>query len=164
MSEENSEPNSFKGKKSEIDWRRTIVLQRLAQGYTQSEIARELNLHRSTISQDYRHLNELSKRELRSFLHDKLPMEITQAFASYDNIIRTAWDTANNTRDEKTKIQALHLIKETRESRIDLVSNIDIATKVMDMATSRQKPKEEEEEQEKGSSELDEPLEEHEPL
>ena len=116
------------------------VLQRLAQGHTQSEIAREFRLHRSTISQDYRHLNEQSKKELRSFLE---AMEINQAFTSYDNIIRTAWDTANNTKDEKTKLQALHLIKETRESRIDLVSNVDIATKVMDMA---RKPTEQEKE------------------
>lgn len=137
MSEENSDPNSFKGKKSAVEWRRNIVLQRLAQGFTQSEIARELNLHRSTISTDYRYLNELSKKELRLFLHEKLPMEITQAFASYDNIIRAAWDIKNNTKDDKTKLQALHLIRETRESGIDLVSNVDIATKVMDMADKK---------------------------
>lgn len=70
-------------------------------------------------------------------MEDRLPMEITQAFTSYDNIIRTAWDTANNTKDEKTKLQALHLIRETRESRIELISNVPIATKVMEMASRK---------------------------
>jgi hypothetical protein len=73
-------------------------------------------------------------------------MEVNQAFASYDDITRVAWNTVNNTRDEKTKIQALHLIKETRDSRIELISNVPIATKVMDMA--RQKSIEQEPAQE----------------
>jgi hypothetical protein len=42
-------------------------------------------------------LNEQSKKELRSFFDNRLPMEVNQAFASYDDITRVAWNTVNNT-------------------------------------------------------------------
>lgn len=134
MSEEDSNNNTIKEKKSATEWRRDTVLKMLAGGYTQSEIARELKLHRSTISLDVQYVNEQCKEELRSFIEDKLPMQIKQAFISYDEIIKDAERIARTTVDEKTKIQANHLRKETVESRIELATNADIATKVMDMA------------------------------
>jgi DNA-binding NarL/FixJ family response regulator len=50
--------DNFKFTKSAIEWRRNTVLAKLAKGYSQSDIAKELQLHPSTISLDVQFLKE----------------------------------------------------------------------------------------------------------
>jgi DNA-binding NarL/FixJ family response regulator len=53
-------PNSAK----HIEERREKILLLLSKGYSQMEIARELNITRQTISRDMTYINETTKREL----------------------------------------------------------------------------------------------------
>jgi DNA-binding NarL/FixJ family response regulator len=50
--EELAPTESPKHTKNMIEWRRNTVLSKLAKGYSQAEIAKELQLHPSTISLD----------------------------------------------------------------------------------------------------------------
>lgn len=130
---------NYKFDKLAIEWRRSVVLQKLSQGYNQSEIARELQLHPSTISLDCQWIREKSRKNIQTFVEEKLAEEVDKAFTSYNSIIKKAWETANTTEDDKTRLQALHVIKETVESRIDLVANVDVVMKVMDMVRDKRK-------------------------
>jgi hypothetical protein len=68
------------------------------------------------------------------FINERLPEEVDKAFTSYDSIIKTAWQTANNTEDDKVRLQALNLVKETFAAKMDLCSNADIINHVIGMA------------------------------
>lgn len=80
----------------------------------------------------------MAREHLHSFIEDRLPEEVDKAFSSYNKIIKKAWETAESTADDKTRLQALNLVKETFATKLDLVSNVDIINQVMNMA--RDKP------------------------
>jgi predicted transcriptional regulator len=67
--------DDFKFTKSAIEWRRNTVLSKLAKGYSQSDIAKELQLHPSTISLDVQYLKERARNELKTHLTERLPFE-----------------------------------------------------------------------------------------
>lgn len=58
-------------KKQQIEWRRSKVLEYLAQGLNQRQIAEKLQLDPSTISSDVAVLREQSKERIRSHLEDR---------------------------------------------------------------------------------------------
>jgi DNA-binding NarL/FixJ family response regulator len=71
--------NNFKFSKTAIEWRRNTVLQKLAKGYSQADIAKELQLHPSTISLDVQFLKEQAQRELIVYIKEVIPFEYARA-------------------------------------------------------------------------------------
>jgi DNA-binding NarL/FixJ family response regulator len=71
--------NNFKFSKTAIEWRRNTVLQKLAKGYSQADIAKELQLHPSTISLDVQFLKEQAQRELIVHIKEVIPFEYARA-------------------------------------------------------------------------------------
>jgi DNA-binding NarL/FixJ family response regulator len=63
--------DNYKFDKLAIEWRRSVVLQKLSQGYNQSEIAKELQLHPSTISLDCQWIRERNKQNIQTFVSEK---------------------------------------------------------------------------------------------
>jgi len=72
MTEDNHNPRYTKDM---ISWRRDFVLQKLSQGWNQTQIAKELKLHTSTISLDAQYLKERARNELKTHLTERLPFE-----------------------------------------------------------------------------------------
>ena len=52
----------------QIEWRRYQVLELSSKGYSQSEIARTLQIDRSIISRDCAYLKEQSKQNIRKYI------------------------------------------------------------------------------------------------
>jgi hypothetical protein len=75
---------------------------------------------------------------MKQFMTEKLPVTVTKAFAALDLISAKAWDTANTTRDERVRIQALSLVKETEKDKIDTVSNLDVVDKIISITEKKQ--------------------------
>ena len=102
---------NFKYKPNLIEWRRNTVLQRLAQGATQSQIAQELQLHPSTISLDVQFLKEKSQRELETHIQDVIPFRYAQRIEGMRQIL---WSTnqilSKENLDDKSKLQCLTLL------------------------------------------------------
>jgi glycyl-tRNA synthetase beta subunit len=117
--------------KSAIDWRRNIVLQMLSEGHHQSHISRVLKVHRSTISIDVQYLREEARKQMHEFITERLPMAVAKSCTALDSITSTAWDLARNTDDDRIRLQALTLIKETEKDKIDIVSNVNIVDQIV---------------------------------
>ena len=73
------DPENRKFTKSAIQWRRSRVLSKLVKGWSQADIAKELQLHPSTISLDVQYLKEQSKKDLETHISDRLPFEYARA-------------------------------------------------------------------------------------
>ena len=70
-----------------IEWRRNKVLHRLCMGWSQAEIAKELQLDPSTISLDVQFLKENAKKELQTHISDRLPNEYNRAVTGINLVL-----------------------------------------------------------------------------
>jgi hypothetical protein len=111
-------------------------------GYSQVECARELKLDESIVSLDCKWLREQAKETIRKFLDEQLPSQVQLAFSSYDQILFQAWGVANSSvADKRTKLQALAVIKDTIAAKLDLASNVDVVSHVMELAKKKESNK-----------------------
>jgi transcriptional antiterminator len=114
-------------KRNLINIRRSAVRELLIKGYTSgAEISRALNVSEPTISRDIAWFNKWAKKDFDTFLQKRLAGEFYKTIDSYDYVIRIARHTADSTQDEKTKMEALRLVRDTRAAKMDLLSNVDV--------------------------------------
>lgn len=137
----------FKFNKDAILFRRSEVLRLLSRGYSQADIVREFGnkVDKSTISIDVQYIHEQAKTNIQQFITEQTPEEVQKAFSSYDDIIKEAWTIADSSiADKRTKLQALMLIKDTFAARLDLISNVDIVSRVLEIARKKRLESQEE--------------------
>ena len=79
------------------------VLELSSKGYSQSEIARTLQIDKSVISRDVAILREQSNRISKNTLMKDLPEEYEKCLVGISSILKEAWNTANS-QDGKRKI------------------------------------------------------------
>ena len=96
--------------KSMIQWRRSFVLQHLSKGYSQADIAKELQLHPSTISLDVQFLKEKAREELKTHLTDKLPWEHARAMTGINDLLRRGDEILDKTTDPKMQLQTISVL------------------------------------------------------
>jgi predicted transcriptional regulator len=116
-----------------IEWRRNTVLSKLARGMNQTEIAKELQLHPSTISLDVQYLKEQAKEELQTHISDRLPFEYNRAVTGINNILKKANETLDKATDTKTQLQTMGLLAELYKSIMSLATDGGIVERAMKM-------------------------------
>jgi predicted transcriptional regulator len=102
--------DNFKYTKEMIEWRRNTVLSKLAKGYSQVDIAKELQLHPSTISLDVQYLKEKARDELKTHLTEKLPWEHARAMNGINDLLRRAYELLDKTTDPKMQLQTISVL------------------------------------------------------
>lgn len=88
--------------------------------------------------------SETSREQLKSFITERLPTAIAKTCTSLDLITQKAWETVANAErnhDEKIKLQALSLIKETEADKIEIVSNVYIVDQLISTVEEKEKQK-----------------------
>jgi hypothetical protein len=122
----------------QIDWRRAKVLELSSQGYSQIEIATNLQIDKSIISRDLAYLRQQAQDNLKMHIQDKLPEEYQNCMVGINQVIKICWDIVNKSRntndddnghqtvtmtDNKTILQALALINDCNKYKMDLTTN-----------------------------------------
>jgi lambda repressor-like predicted transcriptional regulator len=102
--------DDFKFTKSAIDWRRNTVLEKLAKGYSQAQIAKELQLHPSTISLDVQYLKERASNELKTHLTEKLPFEHARVTSGINDLLQRTYAILDKTTDPKMQLQTISVL------------------------------------------------------
>ena len=135
MNEENHDNDREKigYTKPMIEWRRNKVLHRLTMGWSQAEIAKELQLHPSTISLDVQFLKEQSKKELETHISDRLPFEYTRAVTGMNNVLKRVSELLDQAADSKTKMECLKVQMELYRSIMSLATDGGIIERAMKM-------------------------------
>ena len=112
-------------KSQQVEWRRHQVLELSSKGYSQSEIARTLQIDRSIISRDCSYLREQSKQNIRKYIDERLPEEYEKCLVGISSNLKEAWNTANS-QDGKDKLHALSLAKDCYSMKLELLTNATI--------------------------------------
>ena len=120
----------------QIEWRRHQVLELSSKGYSQSEIARTLQIDESIISRDVAILREQSKQHIKRYIDERLPEE-------YENLgwyifnTKEACDSVNS-KDGKDKLHALSLAKDCYSMKLELLTNATIVEDALKFVENNQ--------------------------
>ena len=112
--------------KRQAEWRRNQVLELTSKGHTQTEISNILQISISTISRDLSFIREEAKNHVRKYIEERLPEEYEKCLVGLTAILREAWNTSQQTGDNREKIQALSLAKECYSMKLDLLTNATV--------------------------------------
>jgi hypothetical protein len=93
-----------------------------ARGMTHGEIACELQVSRTAITSDVQYLREQAKGIIKEYATDHLPEQYQVCLVALDSIIKRAFDIIE-TSDDKEKLQAMELFKDTHLVKLELLSN-----------------------------------------
>src|SRR5919199_532284 len=127
--------------KMQVEWRRAKVLELLTRG-SQSEIAKMLQVDLSAISRDVYYLRQQAKSNIKKYVDERLPEEYEKYLVGINMIKKEAWTLAQNTKDNKEKIQALSLVKECHSMELDLFTNATVVDDAIRFVSDRSKGKE----------------------
>jgi predicted transcriptional regulator len=117
--------------KINIELRRGKVLELLAKGCSQTEIAKTLNVSNALISLDIQYLREQAQKELETHIESKIPLEYTRAMAGLNILLRKANETLDNATDPKIKLQTMALLMDLYNSIMTLNTNGGIIQQAM---------------------------------
>ena len=123
-----------------VDWRRNKVQQLLVRGYSQWDVAEELQIDQSTVSRDIQYLRHQAQTDLQKQFQQKLPEEYHRCLTGMNQVLKLSWQIANNntkqnlqahndnintitTGDDRTRLQALSLINDCYKYIMDLTTN-----------------------------------------
>jgi transposase len=123
MNIEDQPQPQIKYTKSMIEWRRNAVLSKLARGFSQAEIAKELQLHPSTISLDVQFLRQQAQKELQSHIQEGIPLEYLRAKTGMNNVLKKVSEILEKAEDTKTKLESMKLLMELYRSIISLATD-----------------------------------------
>jgi predicted transcriptional regulator len=117
---------NLKWNKELIDIRRDKVFELSSRGYSQYDIAKILNVSPALVNSDLKQVYAKARETFNTYLQEELPKEFQKALSTYDYVIKTAATTAEMTKDDRIKLQALHEVREARTARMDMISNHDV--------------------------------------
>ena len=136
----------MRGNPQQIEWRRLQVLELSSKGYHQSDIARKLQLDKSIISRDVAHLRIQARENIKNYINERLPEEYEKCLVGITSIMKEAWNTSEQTDDNREKIQALSLAKDCYSMKLELLTNATVVDDVIKFIETKgndiQRPKE----------------------
>jgi predicted transcriptional regulator len=91
----------------QLHWRRSKVLELLAEGYSQVEIANTLQVTEPTISKDMAYLRQQSKDTIKQYTIKQLPLQFRVTIRSLQKAAQQYWNISQNAHDNEEKMQAL---------------------------------------------------------
>ena len=110
-------------KADQISWRRNKVIELRSRGLTQAEIARELLVSEASICIDMQHIRQMAQMNIKHYVTQHLPEQYALALYASDTILRNAYEILQNINDNREKLQALTLFKDTHLQKLELLSN-----------------------------------------
>ncbi|MFL6383374.1 MAG: hypothetical protein ACJ712_00195, partial [Nitrososphaeraceae archaeon] len=111
-------------------------------------IAHELQVSRASISSDIAYLRSQAKESIKEYVTEHLPEQYQVCLTALDAIIKRAFDILETSPDNKEKLQAMELFKDTHLVKLELLSNATTIDSALNYIRSKQ-------EQQKKGQDLD---------
>jgi transposase len=122
----------------QLDWRRSKVVELRVRGLSQTEIARELQVSKASITSDMQYLRKQAKESIREYVTEHLPEQYQVCLVALDSIIKRAFDIIETSDDNREKLQAMELFKDTHLVKLELLSNATTIDNALNYITSKQ--------------------------
>ncbi len=94
-----------------------------ARGMSQIEIAHELQVSKQSISSDLQYLRSQAKESIKEYLTEHLPEQYQVCLSALDTILKHAFEILQTSEDNREKLQAMELFKDTHLVKLELLSN-----------------------------------------
>ena len=97
----------------QLEWRRSKVVELIARGLSQTEIARELRVSKASISLDMQYLRSQAKESIKEYATEYLPEQYQVCLSALDTILKHTFHILETSEDNREKLQAMELFKYT---------------------------------------------------
>lgn len=91
-----------------------------SQGFSQSDIARVLQIEKGVISRDMAYLRHQAQERMKTHIQKTMPIEYQKGITQ---VLRMCWGIAGRSNDERVRLQALALIDQCNSHKMDMVTN-----------------------------------------
>jgi predicted transcriptional regulator len=115
--------NNVSSTVNNLEWRRSKVLELSSQGYTQSEIAKKLQVSQPSVNRDLAYLARQAHKNLQKHIHQTVPEEYQKCMVGMKRNLKQTLEIAETTADPKTKLQARAIANDCYKYIIDLATN-----------------------------------------
>jgi hypothetical protein len=110
-------------KTEQLEWRRSKVVEMRARGFSYGEIACELQVLKTSIGTDVQYLRQQAKESIKEYATEYLPEQYQVCLCALDTILKHAFDIIETSDDNREKLQAMELFKDTHLVKLELLSN-----------------------------------------
>jgi IS30 family transposase len=114
--------------KIQVQWRRAKVLELSSQGYSQIEIATQLQVDEPTVSRDIQFLREQAQDNLQKHIHEVVPEEYQKCMVGMKRNLKQTLEIAETATDPKTKLQARAIANDCYKYIMELCTNAGIVS------------------------------------
>ena len=128
----------------QVEWRRSKVVELRSRGLSQTEIAHELQVSKASIGLDMQYLRSQAKETIKEYVTEHLPEQYQVCLTALDSIIKCAFEILESSHDNREKLSAMELFKDTHLQKLELLSNattIDSALNYIRNKQSQQQQK-----------------------
>ena len=94
-----------------------------ARGLSLGEIACELQVSRSSITSDIQYLRNQAKEAIKEYVTEHLPEQYQVCLSALDTILKHAFEILQTSDDNREKLQAMELFKDTHLVKLELLTN-----------------------------------------
>jgi predicted transcriptional regulator len=131
----------MKSKSELLQWRRAKIVEMRAKGMSQIEIAHELHVSEASISSDMQYLRNQAKESIREYTTEHLPEQYQVCLAALDTILKHAFEILETSPDNREKLQAMELFKDTHLVKLESLSNATTIDSALSYIRSKQQQK-----------------------
>jgi hypothetical protein len=110
-------------KAEQLEWRRSKVIELRSRGLSYMEISRELQVSKTVIGEDMLYLRKRAKESIREYVTEHLPEQYQICLSALDTILKQAYEIMHRTDDNREKLHAMELFKDTHLVKLELLSN-----------------------------------------
>jgi transposase len=125
-------------KSDRLEWRRSKVIEMRARGLSHGEIAHELQVSRTSITSDIHYLRKRAKESIKEYVTEHLPEQYQVCLTALDEIIKRAFNILETSDDNREKLQAMELFKDTHLVKLELLSNATTIDSALNYIRSKQ--------------------------
>ena len=128
MNQSRSEVN-----RQQIEWRHDKVLQLAGDGFTEREIAAQLQISQPTIHRDLVILKQQAKEHIRKYIDERVPFEFHKTLAGLEGIIRNMSNIISKSTDNREIMQASTIKMQAYNMKMELVSNANLVHEAIEL-------------------------------
>jgi hypothetical protein len=125
-------------KTDQLEWRKNKVIELRATGLSYQEIAQHLQVSKASITSDVQYLREQAKQSIKEYTTERLPEQYHICMTALDTVLKNAFVIMTQSHDNREKLQALSLFKETHLEIIALQSNATTIDSALSYIRSKQ--------------------------
>jgi hypothetical protein len=123
----------------QVEWRRSKVIEMKARGMSQVEIAHELQVSKQLISADVQYLRSQAKESIKEYTTEHLPEQYQICLCALDTILKHAFEILQTSPDNREKLQAMEVSKDTHLVKLELLSNATTIDNALHYIRNKQK-------------------------